>query len=395
LDRTALGHDWLEASRRALTVPAEVVLPLSETMYFPPDQPTAVGYRFDVSRGRVISLDVSIDADPETRLFVDLFEASQDGEPRRVTSLAPEETSLTFEVEADGTYILRAQPELLRGGRVQLVTRTMASLPFPVPSLASRRVQSGFGATRDAGGRLHEGIDIFAPARTPVVAVTSGLARPGSNRLGGTVVWLEDLGQRRRSYYAHLERAAIDGPARVEAGEVVGFIGNTGNARTTAPHLHFGLYAGGAIDPLPFVAADQDAPALVDLPMPPGQLARATPATTDLRTGPRTSAGLVNRLPRHTVFVVAGATGSFLRIRLPDGTSGYIPRRSAAVANTALQRRRIPAGTTMWDRPAPSGVAVTTADEAMHVEVLGRYAEFELVRLSGARTGWVRMSETT
>jgi murein DD-endopeptidase MepM/ murein hydrolase activator NlpD len=61
------------------------------------------------------------------------------------------------------------------------------------------------------------------------------------------------------TYYAHLDRQAVTPGQRVNAGDLVGWVGNTGNARTTPPHLHFGVYlaAAGAVDPLPFICDGQ------------------------------------------------------------------------------------------------------------------------------------------
>jgi peptidoglycan LD-endopeptidase LytH len=395
LDQTALGRDWVVASRQALDTPVEAALPFNESMYFAPDEPLAVGYRFSLPRGRQLSLDVSVEGAPAARLFVDLYRTSVDREPQRVTSLAPESLTLTHEVEADATYILRVQPELLRGGRFRIVGRTLASLPFPVPSLASRPVQSGFGAERDAGVRLHEGIDIFAAAGTPVIAVRGGMARPGTNNLGGNVVWLQDATSRRSFYYAHLERAAIGGPALVKTGDVIGYIGNTGNARTTGPHLHFGIYAGGALDPLPFVAADQEAPAPARPSVPLGAWARATRSALELRGGRTRDAPRAASLPRDTVFTVAGAVADSLRIVLPDGTTGYVARQGVASADSALRRRRLPEGTVLWDRPLEHGVAVRTIEGSLQAEVLGRFAGFDFVRLPEGGSGWVSAAATT
>ncbi len=99
-------------------------------------------------------------------------------------------------------------------------------------------------------------------AGTPVRAVAGGIARAGSNRLGGTVVWVYAPTEGRTFYYAHLDRHAIGAVTLVAAGDVLGYVGNTGNARTTPPHLHFGIYDDGAIDPWPFVQPDQAVPAI-------------------------------------------------------------------------------------------------------------------------------------
>src|SRR5690606_16317842 len=99
---------------------------------------------------------------------------------------------------ADGTYVVRVQPELLVDLRFRLTIEAEAALPFPVSGLGAGAVQSLFGAERDAGARHHEGVDIFAPRLTPVIAVADGRATPRRNRLGGNTVWLTVPGA---SYY--------------------------------------------------------------------------------------------------------------------------------------------------------------------------------------------------
>jgi murein DD-endopeptidase MepM/ murein hydrolase activator NlpD len=99
-------------------------------------------------------------------------------------------------------------------------------------------------------------VDIFAPRDTPVLAAAPGIVSSvATTRRGGHVVWIWDGARRQSHYYAHLARQAVGPGERVQAGDVIGYVGNTGNARTTPPHLHFGIYAAGdgPIDPLPFV----------------------------------------------------------------------------------------------------------------------------------------------
>ena len=131
------------------------------------------------------------------------------------------------------------------------------SLPVPVQGVSMRAVRDTFGAPRP-GDRTHQGVDIFAPRGTPVVSATRGIvSRLGENSLGGTVVWvLGPAGD--HHYYAHLDSVAdLRTGQRVAAGDVVGTVGNTGNARSTPPHLHYGVYRrmGGAINPFPLLAA--------------------------------------------------------------------------------------------------------------------------------------------
>jgi murein DD-endopeptidase MepM/ murein hydrolase activator NlpD len=98
-----------------------------------------------------------------------------------------------------------------------------------------------------SGGRVHEAIDIMAPRGTPVVAVADGrIASVRTNRLGGKVLYLTSPDGRHRFYYAHLDGYApgVAAGATALQGDTLGYVGNTGNARHTAPHLHFQVMEG-------------------------------------------------------------------------------------------------------------------------------------------------------
>lgn len=129
-----------------------------------------------------------------------------------------------------------------------------SALPVPVAGVAPRQLADTWGGAR-GGGRKHEGIDIFARRGTPVLAATEGIVmRVGSNRLGGQVVWVLGPGGQRH-YYAHLDSYGdVHTGMRIDAGKVLGYVGTTGNAAGTPPHLHYGIYtAGGAVNPYPFL----------------------------------------------------------------------------------------------------------------------------------------------
>ena len=117
---------------------------------------------------------------------------------------------------------------------------------------------SEYGAPR-AGTGWHQGNDIFAPIGVPVLAVADGvLSKVGVNTLGGNRLWLtDDLGN--AYYYAHMSgyAAHVADGIRVRGGEIIGFVGNTGQAITTPPHLHFEIHPGGgaSIDPYPYLLA--------------------------------------------------------------------------------------------------------------------------------------------
>ncbi len=128
-------------------------------------------------------------------------------------------------------------------------------LPVPVEGVTPTDLSDTWGAAR-SGGRQHEGIDIFAPRGEHVRAAARGLVTGrGWNRLGGRFVRVFGAGSR-SYYYAHLD--AFDEPEAgdwVEAGDLLGYVGTSGNANGTPPHLHFGVYpaGGGAINPYPLL----------------------------------------------------------------------------------------------------------------------------------------------
>jgi murein DD-endopeptidase MepM/ murein hydrolase activator NlpD len=129
-------------------------------------------------------------------------------------------------------------------------------LPVPVEGVGARALRDTWNAARSEG-RTHEGIDVFAKRGTPVLATTEGIvAQVGTNRLGGLVVWVMGPGGQRH-YYAHLDRYAdVEAGLRIQPGRVLGYVGNTGNAKHTPPHLHYGVYdADGAINPYPLLRA--------------------------------------------------------------------------------------------------------------------------------------------
>jgi murein DD-endopeptidase MepM/ murein hydrolase activator NlpD len=129
-----------------------------------------------------------------------------------------------------------------------------AGMVYPVAGKKSF-VGSFWGAVRDGGKRKHEGIDIFARKGTPVVAVADGVVvEAGNTSRGGKTVWLRSFNDDFYYYYAHLNVQLVRSGQTVKKGQHLGTVGNTGNAKLTPPHLHFGIYSfTGAINPLPYV----------------------------------------------------------------------------------------------------------------------------------------------
>ena len=136
-----------------------------------------------------------------------------------------------------------------------------AELLFPVPAASPSAMADSFGDAR--GGRTHRAVDIMAPRHSEVVAVADGsIARLTSSTAGGIAVYEWSAGQRFVYYYAHLQEYApglVEGQT-VRRGQVLGYVGTTGNAPPNTPHLHFAIarvdkkdqwWGGTPIDPYP------------------------------------------------------------------------------------------------------------------------------------------------
>lgn len=128
-------------------------------------------------------------------------------------------------------------------------------LAMPLEDVRKQTIADTWGAARGEG-RKHEGQDIFAQRGTPILSATSGYVyNIGENNLGGQTVSVISKGGR-VYYYAHLDSYArgIQIGDRVTTRTVLGYVGTTGNAQGTPPHLHFGVYTpSGAINPLPML----------------------------------------------------------------------------------------------------------------------------------------------
>ena len=143
-------------------------------------------------------------------------------------------------------------------------------LMVPVDGVRPEKVPDTYWQVREGGARTHQAVDILAPRGTPVLSVDSGtVLRLTKNTLGGITIYATDPEKRFVFYYAHLERYAeglLEGKP-VAQGEVIGYVGTTGNAPKNTPHLHFQVmrfvdarqwWNGPPFDPRPYLAQSGD-----------------------------------------------------------------------------------------------------------------------------------------
>ena len=240
LHRNAPAVDWVAAADRALLQPQPVALPFKKRCE-QTSSAAANGYAFTVPVGRRISVNVTTADGSTGELFVDLFRT-------------------VIEVVDGGDYVLRVHPALGGAASYDVGIESRALLGFPVQGVNGSAIWSGFGAERDGGRRAHRGVDIFAARGTPVLSASDGwVTRVETTRVGGNVIWVQPLFGNMRLYYAHLHEQWVKPGDFVLTGQPLGAVGNTGNAVTTPPHLHFGVYVrrqgvrGGAQDPAEFL----------------------------------------------------------------------------------------------------------------------------------------------
>jgi len=144
-----------------------------------------------------------------------------------------------------------------------------AGLAIPVRGVKAKDLVDTFTAAR-AGGRAHDAIDIMAPEGTPVLAATAGTVEKlfFSDGGGGNTIYVRSPDRKWSYYYAHLRNYApgLKEGQQVKQGQVIGFVGHTGNASPDGPHLHFAInrmasgqrwWNGDAINPYPLLAGKQ------------------------------------------------------------------------------------------------------------------------------------------
>jgi murein DD-endopeptidase MepM/ murein hydrolase activator NlpD len=335
----ALAAVWDSLGKSSLNDSLFVSLPHAEAFYSNGKDISSHIVRFTVPKGRRAR--ITIEGGSALRLFADLFTVKDLADEKPVTEIIAREDSL-IEYTADATsdMLLRIQPEVNGKGFYKVSIETEASIGFPVSSRNVKAVGSFWGAERDGGKRKHEGVDIFAPKGTPLIAVADGMIiKTGTNKLGGKVVWLQNKNLKYNYYYAHLDSQMVKPGKIVHKGDTIGTVGNTGNARTTPPHLHFGIYerGTGATDPYSFLddLRKRSAPVDIDKSMfSIAKVKKVKKARIDLLRDCNNPKGtsICSLTPDEDLRIV-GVSGDYVRVVTREGKKGFVTRRSVRLVN--------------------------------------------------------------
>jgi len=206
------------------------------------------------------------------------------------------------------------------------------------------------------------------------------------------VVWLRDSRRGASIYYAHLNEILTRRGTRVRPGDTLGTVGNTGNARTTPPHLHFGLYfrGEGPFNPWDYLYQPRGEISPVDVELAGlGEWARVGNEEIHLRERPMQRARVLKDLPQHTAVRVMGAVGSWYRVHLPDGSSGFVAGRLTERLGEPLWLERVARAKPRQAGPLPGAPVMGEVPDGAEIPVLGTFGDFLYVRVPSGRAGWL------
>lgn len=267
-------------------------------------------------------------------IFLELWRPGAKG-PSLIAIMDTATKSLSYTILNTDSLMIRIQPELLVDLEYTLTITVLPSLAFPVEKSGYLLLISFWGNARDSGARSHEGVDIAAKFRTPALATTDGIiSRVNENNLGGKVVFLTDANTGNSLYYAHLDSQIAVAGQRVKAGDTVGLIGNTGNARNTVPHLHFGIYTFKvAINPLPFINPDVKEPEKIIASLQPLHRFLRTANYSALYEQPTLQSSKMQTIEKNEPVLILAATVGWYKVKLLNNVIGYIDSRSLTGKN--------------------------------------------------------------
>ncbi|WP_245970485.1 M23 family metallopeptidase [Pseudochryseolinea flava] len=387
LDKTVLASSWIDAGKRALQDSITISLPFTEGGSFQAGIPEARSYSFAARDGQVLQVSAKIKSAQSAAMFVDLFARTD----TTWTALAHGDSTLqlSYEFEKDQQCLIRIQPELLVNTYYTITITMTPVLVNPVQGASNKSIGSFYGDARDGGKRKHESVDIFAPKGTPVVAPTAGrITRVGTSTLGGKVVWMQD-GKRGNSYYfAHLDEQLVKPGVNVKQGDTLGLVGNTGNAKYTPSHLHFGIYQTKSKDPIHYILTMDklDNPSPLDTAFN-FQPYRVIQKNALLRVGPDVKQGVREKLSKDTYVRVLAQTKTWYRVALPDNRQGFLPKSIGSTDKGRLIRLKSDA--TLLSESKDDAAPLEHLQKSSTVEILARFKNFDFVKTKAGQTGWI------
>ena len=207
--------------------------------------------------------------------------------------------------------------------------------------------------------------------------------------IGGKVVWLRVKDRDYTLYYAHLDSQTVTDGQEIGTGDTLGLMGNTGNARSTSPHLHFGVYTfNGPVDPLPFVNPVESEPDRItgSLSML-GKLGRSTGISTKFYNEATSAAGTT--LQAGTILQVDAATSSWFKVTLPDGRPGFIRSTAVSDLDQPVRTLRLTTDESVYDRPDTMAAKKTSIPTGEPVDILGTYQAYHFIKTRTNVTGWL------
>ena len=394
-----LSEQWEQSGKNALEHPATVNFPYKEQIFFPNDLPLAFGYEFVVPRGRRLEATVSSTTqDTSSKVFLELYQHSGE-QMKRLAFAESSANRLAWEATDTTTVIVHLQTEADKTADIIFSIESHPILSFPVVKRDSRNIISFWGVARDGGRRSHEGVDVAAPRGTPVVAAANGyISSVGVNNLGGNVIFQDAENGGLNLYYAHLDSQLVASGQRVNIGDTIGTVGNTGNAITTGPHLHFGIYQSfrSAIDPLPFLSIPKkDNTTLTLLGKKAGSWERVVGKTTDIKKGPDLLRDTVAQLTRNTMLRVVGKTGRWYKVWLPDGRIGYADTKNLSPTLSSLKTLTIEQERPLWALPSLDSYAVQRLPAKSSIKILGVWQNFFYAEEPNGKRGWLNTNSNS
>ena len=205
------------------------------------------------------------------------------------------------------------------------------------------------------------------------------------------MVWVRDEGPH-SIYYAHLDSQVVAAGEKVDPGTLLGYVGNTGNARTTPPHLHFGVYrrGEGPIDPYYFLYNPPGLPTLAaDDIQHLGGWSRTVDSGIRLRNSPSSKSDIILQMEKHTSFLVLATTGVWDRVRLPDNQVGFIASRLTEDIEQPLEANIIQVSTPLMHSPDVTASMIELIEAGSGIEVLGHFGNYLYVGTETGTTGWI------